>query len=998
MNKSTTTPAALIGGIIALAILAGHPARAVAAEPEAGTNQTVFPAQPLPPEALHAGIADYGRAKRQGDVLTRAAAAYAQGRDWKTLANRHRLSVDGESVLVEVRLRPEARRDVSRRLAQRTGLRVHAHNVPALFDAWLPLAALKTLRSDPDVLRVQPARRVKLLDKGTALRAGSVITEGVALSGLDPYHALGADGSGSILALIDSGFTGWDTLQTSGDWPSGANLRRFVVDGSTVNECPGPAICSEFDNPADGDHGANTTEIAFDSAPGATFWVYKTTFLSEWAAALDHASNPANHGGLRADVISASLGAPLDGIGDGSACPAIWGSPCGTIAEASELARSRGSLVVNAAGNEREDHWGGTFAPSTGNSALHAWDGANQQINFIGDGAGGAFCIPDGFLLSADLFWDDWTNVDHDYDLELYEWDGSAWVFVDDSADFQNGTAGQSPQEALRVTASNISGLAFCDATSGAYGFLIRNFSASTNRNLQFFGPLDLDKRIPERSLGFPADSAAVFSVGALDAGGNADTQSSFSSEGPILAPGGGLPPPADIPKPDGMNFSWVSTVSSGPGDGISEGFGGTSSATPHVAGVAAVLNQLRLEKSAQTATNPAQALHNGLSRVGLDGDNDLGTAGHDTAFGQGRIRLRECSMTISIVANAWHQVALPCERRAGNTIAQTFGSLGLGIYGTDWIISRWDPIAGSYSHLDGTDSLDIAESYWLYSFNPGSGTLTGLVPDLTEAWPEDTVGAPGFGRPYMMSNPRTFALDWDEVLFFYNGAENSFSQAVNDGKIRSMMWLWDPGTETFSEFNGLLGEGQMQPGQAMWMRVLDDVQVRFPTTPAPSALRSMRRALLTANDGWSVTVHLETATNYAAVRFGHHPNASKGFDAFDAERLAPPTDSNLVMALPRNDLGAFSADYVRDFRPPAQKDEWLMEIRGPGGPAILRLDDPARKMARGWLIDDATGRRIPLSRRDSTFRITLKAGTHRLRWQYRKGPEFSFSRRTVGK
>jgi len=996
MNKSTTTPAALIGGIIAMAILAGHPARAVAAEPEAGTNQTVFPAQPLPPEALHAGIADYGRAKRQGDVLTRAAAAYAQGRDWKTLANRHRLSVDGESVLVEVRLRPGARRDVSRRLADRTGLRVHAHNVPTLFDAWLPLAALKTLRSDPDVLRVRPARRVKLLDKGLALRAGSVITEGVALSGLDPYHALGADGSGSILALIDSGFTGWDTLQTSGDWPSGANLRRFVVDGSTVNECPGPAICSEFDNPADGDHGANTTEIAFDSAPGATFWVYKTRFLSEWAAALDHASNPANHGGLRADVISASLGAPLDGIGDGSACPAIWGSPCGTIAEASELARSRGSLVVNAAGNEREDHWGGLYsgngiAPFNGYVDSHQWTTSGGNLNQS------PFCLPAGFSIQITAHWDDWTNVDHDYDLFLFRRNtaNTAWDQVASATDFQDGSAGQSPQEILTFAASGSSG----NCSSGSnYALMVARFAAPTDRNLQVITNIGFFDFIPERSLGFPADSAAVFSVGALDAAGNADTQSSFSSEGPVLAPGGGLPPPADIPKPDGMNFSWVSTVSSGAGNGTSTGFNGTSSATPHVAGVAAVLNQLRLEKSAQTATNPAQALHNGLSRVGLDGDNDLGTAGHDTAFGQGRIRLRECSKAISIVANAWHQVALPCERRAGNTIAQTFGSLGLGIYGTDWIISRWDPIAGSYSHLDGTDSLDIAESYWLYSFNPGSGTLTGLVPDLTEAWPEDTVGAPGFGRPYMMSNPRTFALDWDEVLFFYNGAENSFSQAVNDGKIRSMMWLWDPGTETFSEFNGLLGEGQMQPGQAMWMRVLDDVQVRFPTTPAPSALRSMRRALLTANDDWSVTVHLETATDYAAVRFGHHPNASKGFDAFDAERLAPPTDSNLVMALPRNDLGAFSADYVRDFRPPAQKDEWLMEIRGPGGPAILRLDDPARKMARGWLIDDATGRRIPLSRRDSTFRITLKAGTHRLRWQYRKGPEFSFSRRTVGK
>ena len=962
---------------------AATPVQASDEQDDPAAHQPITRTVRLPPEALTAPLVKSIAAKTRGDVLDRVATAYQRRADWKHLARQKQLSIDGDSVLVEVRLKPGAGRGTSTRLANRSGLRVHAQNVPTLFDAWLPINAVKALRARPEVAQVRPARRVQPL-------AGTVTSEGVAASGLDPYHALGADGTGAVIALIDSGFTGWDTLQTSGDWPADANLRRFVVDGSTVNECPGAGttICDEFDDPADGDHGANTMEIAFDAAPGATFWVYKTTLISEWFAALDHASDTANHDGLRADVISASLSAPLDGVGDGSACPPGVAVPCGSIAEASELARSRGSLVVNAAGNERERHWGGLYdgngiSPRAGYVDAHRWTAGGSDLNQS------PFCLEAGFAFQITAFWDDWTNVDHDYDLFLFRRNAgnTAWDEVASSIDFQDGSAGQAPQEFIAFTANGTSGN--CPADFSNYALQVARFSAPTDRNLQVFSDAGFFDFVPERSLGFPADSPGVFSVGALEATGNFDTQSSFSSEGPVLAPGGGLPPPADFPKPDGMNFSGVSTVSDDPAL-----FTGTSASTPHVAGIAAVLDQLRLEKTAQTATNPAEALHNGLARVGLDGDNDLGTAEHDTVFGFGRIRLRECSKAIDIIANAWHQVALPCQRRAGNTIAETFDTLGLGVYGTDWIISQWDPIAGSFSHLAGTDSLNVAESYWLYSFNPGSGTISGLVPDLTEAWPVDTVGAPDFGRPYMMSNPRTFTMDWDRMRFFYNGAEHDFTQAVNDDKIRSMMWLWDPGTETFSEFNGLLGEGQIQPGQAFWMRVLDDVQVRHPTTPTISTLEAdLQTPTLAQKSEWSVTVHLETDTEYAAVRFGHHRQAEEGFDTYDAERLPPPAAAPTVMVLPRYDLDAFSADYVRDFRPPSRKDTWRMEIRSPGGPAMLRWDDPSGALAKSWLIDETHRKRLALKRLDGSFELRLAPGTHILRWEYMRasrGPLFS--------
>ena len=256
--------------------------------------------------------------------------------------------------------------------------------------------------------------------------------------------------------------------------------------------------------------------------------------------------------------------------------------------------------MVNSAGNNRSTTGVGPIETRAG---YHDW-GGRVTYNIGGPGGGYVYCYPNGYPLDVDLFWDDWTQVDHDYDLYLYEYTGS-WTERASSTFRQNGSAGQTPQEAIRYTVTGASGAGGCRSGTAQFAIRVRRIDAATNRNLQVFAGnwVGLLNSTPDRSLGFPADSPDVYAVGAVDVT-TLGTLEDYSAEGPVLGPGGSqaAPSPAN-PKPDGVSVSGVSTVTYGP-----SGFGGTSSAAPHTAGIAAILTQLRNEKYATppATNNPA--------------------------------------------------------------------------------------------------------------------------------------------------------------------------------------------------------------------------------------------------------------------------------------------------------------------------------------------------------------------------------------------------------
>ena len=460
-------------------------------------------------------------------------------------------------------------------------------NDGTFFQAWLPISAIKTIAELDVIHYLRPPDQVSSLGE---VQAGSQTTEGLAEMNADAWHAAGILGAGTKVAIIDGGFEGYiDLLGT--DLPATVTVKNFV-DGETDADV----------NTSGGVHGLACAEIVHDIAPQAKLYLAKVGTALDLQEAVTWAINN------NVDIISTSGGFFNVTPGDGS----------GFLEDLVQDARAAGVLWVTAAGNSREQHWGGLY--NDPNSTGYHWYTDNSNVNIITNHDGSPLYIPPGFPIVVYLRWDDWTHVDQDYDLHLIRWTGSEWELVAISENEQDGSPGQRPTESIYFVTS---------ASTSIYGFVIRKWDSYRKVNFEVFTPTvpHLNFYLYDRSLPNLADSASAMTVGAVDVVSPYDHEP-YSSQGPTNGPGG--TETGGFFKPDIAAFANVSTVSYG-----STSFAGTSAATPHVAGAAA------LALSAYPEFSPDQL------QTFLEGRAiDVGLTGMDSIYGHGRLYLGDLPTT----------------------------------------------------------------------------------------------------------------------------------------------------------------------------------------------------------------------------------------------------------------------------------------------------------------------------------------------------------------
>ena len=338
-------------------------------------------------------------------------------------------------------------------------------------------------------------------------------SEGTAAIGADGFHAAGFTGAGAKVAVIDLGFVGLTQAQARGDLP-------YSV---TQNDLTGTGLTTGYS------HGTAVAEVIHDIAPDAQLYLIKIADEVD----LDQAVTYCLSQGI--DVINHSLGWYNTNFYDGT----------GTIPDIARRATSGGILWVNAAGNEAESHWEGTFVDGNADG----WHDTSASIY-----------ASSGSQITLYLTWNEWPAASTDYDLYLYD---AASQVVASSTKYQTGV--EEPTESIQVTAPQ----------SGTYTIRVKG---SGSRRIELYSVFqNLSPAISSSSVLAPANAATVVAVGAVDHNDyTTGPLESYSSRGPS---NDGRSKP-DLVAPDNVTTGTSPYTT----------FPGTSGSAPHAAGAAALL------------------------------------------------------------------------------------------------------------------------------------------------------------------------------------------------------------------------------------------------------------------------------------------------------------------------------------------------------------------------------------------------------------------------
>lgn len=294
-------------------------------------------------------------------------------------------------------------------------------------------------------------------------------------------------------------------------------------------------------------HGTGVAESLVDIAPGAQLFIANPISLIDFANTITWMTTQ----GVK--VINFSAAWVWDGPGDGTS--PYSDSPLRAV----DAAVTGGAAFVTAAGNEGESSW------------LGAWTDANaddlHEFSAVSGGTFNRVYLSAGEKLSVQLRWQDsWLAAARDLDLIL--WNEQTSSIAEMSQMPQSGSPGDTPFEFLSFTAPY----------SGFFSVVLSRYAgvrpswiqvqAFTSQALEFSTP---------GSIGNPAESAnpGVLAVGAT-AWSTPGAIEPYSSKGPT---------PDGRVKPDIVGVDRADTVTYGP-----SGFAGTSQASPHVAGLAALV------------------------------------------------------------------------------------------------------------------------------------------------------------------------------------------------------------------------------------------------------------------------------------------------------------------------------------------------------------------------------------------------------------------------
>ena len=207
---------------------------------------------------------------------------------------------------------------------------------------------------------------------------------------LDLLHGLGHRGAGMLVGVLDSGFDRVDDnpafarahaegrIVIGGNFPNGGNASPWIYSEHAHGAMVLSTMLGELDAPEG--------EAFLGTAPDAAYVIFRTEDVHwehlveeyHWVAAAERADS------MGCDVLNTSLGYSLFDAPSEDHSPAELDGETFRITQASDIAATRGMLVLNSAGNSGNSPWQKITAPADGDSviAVGAVDVFGQHASF----------------------------------------------------------------------------------------------------------------------------------------------------------------------------------------------------------------------------------------------------------------------------------------------------------------------------------------------------------------------------------------------------------------------------------------------------------------------------------------------------------------------------------------------------------------------------------------------------------------------------------------
>ncbi len=277
--------------------------------------------------------------------------------------------------------------DILTRSKWMNAVTVHADSIQMIFqamnfyfvDSYQKVLRLKTNMADivdltKDVNSLSLTSSVSSLDYGYSANQIEMLNCHI-------LHNEGYTGQGMVIAILDAGFRNVDTLPAFDSlWANGQilGMHDFVSGGDSVFEdhTHGMMVLSCM--------GGNSPGELMGTAPGASYWllrsedVYSEYVIEEdnWVAAAEFADS------VGADVLNTSLGyTEFDDPSQNHTYADMDGNTT-RISNATDIAASKGMLVVNSAGNSGSNSWFYIGAPADADSVL-AVGAVDENGNYV---------------------------------------------------------------------------------------------------------------------------------------------------------------------------------------------------------------------------------------------------------------------------------------------------------------------------------------------------------------------------------------------------------------------------------------------------------------------------------------------------------------------------------------------------------------------------------------------------------------------------------------